>query len=258
MQKIIKHSNKSDNAIIFIHGFPFDHHMWKKQVDYFRKKYICITYDIRGLGLSPAGDEQFTMEDLVDELFGVIEETGVVKPVICGLSMGGYIALRGVERKENYFSGLILCDTKSESDSDAAKIKRVAGINFINENGGSEFVEAFVPGCFSSDSIIRIEKEYIKILKRSVKSNPIGLKGCLRAMAGRTDTTAYLGKIKIPALVLCGEDDNFAPPSVMHEMSAKIKNSEFHIISNAGHMSPIENPEEVNLHISRFLKNVFV
>jgi len=198
------------------------------------------------------------MEDLVDDLFGVIAKTGVTKPVICGLSMGGYIALRGVEKEEKYFSGLILCDTKSESDSDAAKLKRAAGIKFINENSGSQFTAAFVPECFRPDSIITREKEYLKILNRSSKTSLVGLKACLMAMASRTATTPYLDKIKIPTLVLCGEEDNFTPPSVMHEMSAKIKHSEFHIISNAGHMSPIENPGEVNLYISGFLKKVFI
>lgn len=258
MQKIIKHSNTSDKTILFIHGFPFDHHMWKHQVNYFKKNYNCISYDIRGLGGSPAGNGQFTMEDLVDDLFDVILESGAVKPVICGLSMGGYIALRAVEKEESKFKGLILCDTKSESDTNAAKLKRAAGIKFINENSGSEFSAVFVAECFSPDSIIRIEKEYNEILHRSVKTDPVGLKGCLLAMAGRTDTTGYLSQIKIPVLVLCGEEDNFALPSVMHDMSAKIKQSEFHIISNAGHMSPIENPVEVNQYISGFLQKVFV
>ena len=258
MQKIFKHSNKSDKAILFIHGFPFDHHMWKHQVNYFRNKYTCVTYDIRGLGKSSAGGGQFTIEDLVDDLFNVISVTGVVKPVICALSMGGYVALRAVEKEENKFGGLILCDTKPESDTDAAKLNRAAGIRFINEKGGYEYSAAFASSCFNPDSIKRLEKEYLEIVARSVKSIPIGLKGCLLAMAGRTDTTAYLSKMKIPALVLCGVEDKFAPPSVMLEMAERIKHSEFHIIKNAGHMSPVENPDEVNLYIDSFLKKAFV
>jgi len=257
MQKIIKHSNKSVNTIIFIHGFPFEHHMWKNQIDYFKKTYTCITYDIRGLGQSPADGGQFTMEDLVDDLYGVISKAKVVKPVICGLSMGGYISLRSVEKNENIFSGLILCDTKAESDTNAAKLKRAAGIKLINEIGGPEYVAAFVPECFSPNSLSHIDKEYRVILERSLKTDPIGLKGCLLAMAGRTDTTSCLTKIKIPALVLCGEEDNFSPPSAMHAMAEMIKNSEFHIIVNAGHMSPVENPEVVNTYIAGFLKKVF-
>ena len=257
MQKIIKHSNESDNAVVFIHGFPFDHHMWKKQVDYFRKNYTCVSYDIRGLGQSSAQGGQFSIEDLVDDLFNVISVTRIEKPVVCGLSMGGYIALRAVEKDENKFSGLILCDSKSEADSNTAKLKRAAGIKFINQNGGSEFASAFVNECFTPDSINNIEIDYLKILKRSVKTSPVGLKACLLAMAGRTDTTSYLPQMKIPALILCGEEDNFAPPAVMFDISEKINNSEFHVIVNSGHMSPVENPAVVNGHISGFLKNVF-
>jgi pimeloyl-ACP methyl ester carboxylesterase len=256
MQNIIKHSNKSEKAIIFIHGFPFDHHMWKYQVDYLQKIYTCITYDIRGLGQSTADGGQFTIEDLVDDLFSVISETGIVKPVICGLSMGGYIALRAVEKEENKFSGLILCDTKAESDSDAAKLKRAVSIRFINEHGGPEYTAAFIPECFSPGSIKQIEKDYNEILEKSLKTDPVGLKGCLLAMAGRSDTTAYLAKIRIPTLVLCGEEDNFSPPSVMRAMAEKINHSEFHVIKNAGHLSPVENPDIVNSIIFAFLNKI--
>jgi len=257
MLKIVKHSNKSAKSIIFIHGFPFDHHMWKYQVDFFKNNYNCITYDIRGLGQSPAGNGQFTLEDLVDDLFNVASDSGVEKPVICGLSMGGYIALRAVEKKENIFSGLILCDTKSESDNNTAKLKRAAGVRFINENGGPEFSSAFVSECFAPDSIKRMGSDYIEILKRSVKTDPVGLKACLIAMAGRTDTTGYLSDLKIPSLIICGEYDTFSPPSVMYDMSVKIKQSEFHIIPNSGHMSPVENPDLVNTIIKDFLKKSF-
>ena len=91
---IFQTGTENKQTIIFIHGFPFDHKMWDKQVDYFKKDFHCISYDIRGLGESPAGDGQYTIEGFVDDLFNIINELELKKPVICGLSMGGYIALR--------------------------------------------------------------------------------------------------------------------------------------------------------------------
>ena len=85
-------------------------------------------------------------------------------------------------------------------------------------------------------------KEYNEVLSKSLNSDPIGVKGCLLAMQGRTDVTPYLSKIQIPALVICGEEDKFTPPVVMKKMAEMIKNSEFEIIPGAGHMSPVENP----------------
>ena len=83
--------NSKNQSILFLHGFPYDHTMWKEQVEVLSKKYFCITYDIRGLGDSPVGDGQYTMESFVDDLETIINELKLEKPILCGLSMGGYI-----------------------------------------------------------------------------------------------------------------------------------------------------------------------
>jgi len=75
----------------------------------------------------------------------------------------------------------------------------------------------------------------------------------LLAMMGRNDTTEYLGKIKISSLVICGENDALTPLPVMKTMAEIINGAEFVVIKNSGHMSPIENPEEVNKAITKFL-----
>ena len=73
------------------------------------------------------------------------------------------------------------------------------------------------------------------------------------AMLGRNDTTEYLSKIKIPALVICGEFDALTPPTVMKPLAEIINGAEFVVIKNSGHMSPIENPKDVNEVITKFL-----
>lgn len=90
--------NTNNKSIIFVHGFPFDHRMWDEQIEEQSKDYYCITYDIRGLGESHAGDGQFTMESFVDDLETILNELKLKLPVLCGLSMGGYISLRAIER----------------------------------------------------------------------------------------------------------------------------------------------------------------
>ena len=79
--------------------------MWEKQLNALSNDFYCVTYDIRGLGSSPVGDGQFTLEMFVDDLVGVVDELKLNKPVLCGLSMGGYIALRTIERNEEKFDG---------------------------------------------------------------------------------------------------------------------------------------------------------
>lgn len=253
---VFTEGDSENKPIIFVHGFPFDHFMWDQQVKEFSKNYFCVRYDTRGLGNSPCGDGQFTIEMFVDDLENIIDKMKLKKPVLCGLSMGGYISLRAVERFETKFSGLILCDTKSLPDDNAGKLKRAEGIKKINKRGKEIFVNEFVRNCFADSFVRNSAAEYEKVLNRSVRSSAEGLKGCLLAMAGRTDTTDYLSQIKIPNLVICGSEDNLTPLSVMKEMAGKINNSEFVVIKGAGHLTPVEKPSEVNPAINRFLSSL--
>jgi pimeloyl-ACP methyl ester carboxylesterase len=253
---VFTNGDLNNKPIVFVHGFPYDHTMWDKQVEELKSNYYCVRYDIRGLGQSPIGDGQYTIESFVDDLELIITELNLNKPILCGLSMGGYISLRAVERYESNYSGLILCDTRSAADNDEGKIKRANNIKKINTIGVKQFVSDFVPMCFSVKSITDSNEEYSKVLNKSLNSNAIGVKGCLLAMAGRTNTTDYLCKIKIPVLLLCGEDDHLTPPDVMELMAEQIPNSQFEIVPNAGHMSPIENASYVTNKIKKFLNTI--
>jgi len=248
--------SENNQPIIFVHGFPFDHFMWDAQVNELSKEYFCITYDIKGLGESPAGDGQFTIESFVDDLEIIINELKLKMPVLCGLSMGGYISLRAIERIEKNFSAVILCDTKSLADDNENKLKRAAGIKLINDDGVEKFVSQFVPNCFSKNFMDKNKAEYEKVLSRSKSSSPVGVKGCLLAMAGRTDTTSYLSNISIPALIICGEEDKLTPPEVMKKMADEINGSNFVVVNRAGHMAPVEKASFVNEKIKEFLKPI--
>jgi pimeloyl-ACP methyl ester carboxylesterase len=251
---VFTEGNPSNKPIVFVHGFPYDHIMWEKQIDELKSQYFCVTYDIRGLGESPVGDGQYTMEAFVDDLENVIDQFKLDKPILCSLSMGGYISLRAVERNESKYSALILCDTRSVADNNEGKIKRAMGIKKINTVGVKEFVSEFVANCFADKSLS--SEQYSRTLQRSLTSNAVGVKGCLLAMISRTDTTNYLSKIKIPTLILCGEDDRLTPPDLMEVMAGQIPNYHFEIIPNSGHMSPIENPSFVNDRIKKFLGEI--
>jgi pimeloyl-ACP methyl ester carboxylesterase len=245
--------NNESKTILFVHGFPFDHTMWQIQIDEFSKDYNCVLYDIRGLGESPAGDGQFTMESFVDDLETILDELKLNRPILCGLSMGGYISLRAVERIEEKFSAAILCDTRSESDNNEGKLKRAAGIKRINKEGLALFAKDFITNCFGDVFKQNKKDDLQKIIEKSSRFNPAGVKGSLLAMLSRSDTTASLGKINIPTLLICGEEDALTPPSIMKDMFHKINNAEFVEIPKAGHMTPIENPLLVNKSIRDFL-----
>ncbi|MCU7491498.1 MAG: alpha/beta fold hydrolase [Ignavibacteria bacterium] len=251
--QVFEDGHKNNKPVIFIHGFPFDHTMWQNQVEFLKQNYYCITYDVRGLGKSEAGDGQYTIESFTDDMFQIIDELKLMKPVICGLSMGGYIALRAVERDQERFSGLVLMNTKAAADDNEGKLKRAEGIKKINAQGIEKFIRGFVPNCFSDMALSEMKDMYEDTLNKSIRSNPTGVKGCLLAMAGRTDMDLFLEKIKIPTLVLCGSLDKLIPPPVMRAMAEKIKDSEFAATPRAGHLTPLENAEFVNDVLAGFL-----
>lgn len=253
---VLEYGDRENTPIVFIHGFPFNSTMWSQQIKALKGEYYCVAYDIRGLGETPPGEGQFTIEMFVDDLFAVIDGLDLGKPVIVGFSMGGYIALRAMEREPDRFSALILCDTKAEADDDAGRLKRANAINLINKEGVEQFASDFVPMAFSNDAAQTIPDIYDTFLERAKTESSIGVKGCLLAMAARTDTTHILGSIQIPTLLLVGELDTLTPPEIMRQMQEKISGSEMLTIPGAGHMAPIENPEVVTQAIEEFVQKL--
>lgn len=255
-QKAVFYSGNINNpSVIFVHGFPYDHNMWNAQVEDLKNDFYCVTYDIRGLGEAPAGNGQYTLEDLSDDLI-TLAASLKIKPVVCGLSMGGYITLRALEKNEDTFKAAILCDTKSEADNDENKIRRAGAIKKINTEGAPGYVESFIPTCFSERYIKESSKKYKEVVEHSKTFDPIGIKACLLAMAARTDTTNNLSNLELPVLVLCGELDKLSPPESMKKLADTIMHSEYSEIKGAGHMTPIESPERVTYLIKAFLHKV--
>lgn len=246
--------NHKNKAIIFLHGFPYDHTIWEAQVEAFSEQFYCVAYDIKGLGGSSVGDGQFTMESFVDDLEVIIKELGLEMPIVCGHSMGGYIVLRALERMEEKFSAVILCDTSSKADDNEKKLSRSDDIRRINAQGLNSFSKHFIGRCYGDLYKKEHKEEIKKRIAKSTSFHSVGVKGCILAMISRNDTTEYLSKITIPALVICGEHDTLSSPNLMELMSQKIKGSKFALIKNSGHMSMVENPLEVNEFIKKFVE----
>ncbi len=240
--------------IIFIHGFPFSSEMWAPQVERLKESYRVLTYDIRGHGKSDAGDGQYTLEFFVDDLMALLDSIGVPRATLCGLSMGGYIALRAVERNPERVYSLILCDTGPQADTNEVKLRRAASIRLVKTKGVDQYAESFVKAVFTTESFKSRQNE-VEMIKRVIRSNSeIGICGTLLALAGRTDTTEALQFITVPTLILVGDSDKITPPKLSQIMDSKIKNSQFHIIPNAAHLSNLENPMEFNRFLFDFLK----
>jgi 3-oxoadipate enol-lactonase len=242
--------------VVFIHGFPFSQEMWAPQIAALQNAYSLITYDNRGHGKTEAGDGQYLIETFVDDLIGLLDSLEIQKAVLCGLSMGGYIALRAVERNPERVQALVLCDTRSEADSNEAKLKRAANVKLVKEKGLPAFAEGFLKAVFAPESFEN-KPEAVELIRKIILANPpLGVCGTLLALASRTDTTDALPKISVPTLIMVGEHDPITPPAASKAMKKAIPDSELHIIPHAAHLSNLENPEEFNQHLSHFLKKL--
>lgn len=251
--KLYKDGNKKKQPILFLHGFPLDHRMWKSQVEFLKDNFYCITYDILERIEKSKKPQLYPFEFFVDDLFRILEKENLQKPIVCGLSMGGYIILRALERNSNLFSKIVLCDTRTEADTNEAKLKRVEGFRKIEKDGIKKFINEFVGNTlsdFTKKANPAIHKNALKIAKDRTANST---KSALLAIQGRTDTTSVLNKIVVPTLVVCGEYDTLTPADYMEKLSAQITNAEFVKVPNAGHLAPFENPDFTNKKILEFL-----
>jgi len=243
----------SSPPIVLIHGFPLSHEMWADQVEVLKDAYRVVACDLRGQGRSEVGNGQFTLEFLVDDLIALLDHLKINRAVLCGLSMGGYLTLRAVERNAERISGLVLCDTKSEADSNETKLARSASIRAIEKNGVNAYAEAFLKGALSPTSLK--DRGLVETATKMIRQNQaLGLCGTLLALAGRTDTTSFLPKIDVPTLILVGEQDTITPLDHSRRMQSLIQKSELQIIPKSGHMSNMENPTIFNTHLLNFLR----
>lgn len=240
-------------TLIFIHAFPLSSEMWSTQINYFKDKFRVITYDVRGLGGSKQENNQFTLEEYVNDLLEICNKLKLENIITCGLSMGGYIILRALERQPELFSKVILADTRAERDTDEGLIMRSNAIIDIKNGKIDNVLNDYLKKLLSEKNLNNPEiKNYVfNLMKRN---SPEGIIGAMLAIATRTTTLHSLKKIKIPALILVGEYDSLTPIQFAEDMNNQLPDSSLDIIPDAGHLSNIENPQYFNESISKFLK----
>jgi len=250
---LLRDSISAETTIIFIHGFPFNKNMWIAQLEDLPSTVRGIAVDVRGHGNSTSGHGFFSVDVFAKDLLAFIKILELKNVVICGVSMGGYIALRAHELNPDIFSGIVLNDTHSFADTDEGKIKRFATIESVLKHGKRSFAIGFVPKVFSAKSI-KQKPDMVKLIKSSIRRNTeTSICATLLALASRTDTTQGLKNIKVPVLILRGEEDGFVSleqVKKMEELIPDVKHVEF---SDCGHLPNLENTTRFNGEIRNFL-----
>lgn len=252
----LEEGSPNGNPLIFIHGFPFNKKMWKKQLSALKETHRCIAYDVRGHGESERGVAQFSIPQFADDLFFFMDALKIEKALIVGLSMGGYIALHAIEKQPGRIAGLVLCDTQCAADSDEAREKRKKTIAFIQKNGLAVYAEESLKNLFAPASFTT-KKDEVTFIKNTILKTPAeNICFTLQALADRKETCSSLPQIKVPVYILVGKEDKITSPEVARKMQALINDSSLHIIEGAGHLSNLENPEEFNKQLKTFLTGI--
>lgn len=245
---------EGSTPIIFLHGFPFDKTMWNEQLEFLKPSFRLIACDIRGFGKSTDEVSTLSIDLFADDLIQFMDALQIDKAIVCGLSMGGFITLNAQKKHPNRFEALILCDTQCIADTVEVKAKRYKTIDEIKMNGVTDFNEGFIKNVFHKDSI-NYKKELVEKLRSVVFANSqhIISEG-LRVLANRSETCSTLSEINIPTLIICGREDEVTPLIQSEFMNTNIKRAIIEIIDNAGHVSNLEQPQEFNKHLSKFLR----
>jgi pimeloyl-ACP methyl ester carboxylesterase len=243
--------------VLFLHGFPLDHTMWRRQVAELSRDYRCIAPDLRGFGQSSVTPGKVTMGQFADDLVAMLDALGITEPVVlCGLSMGGYIAWEFVRWHAARLRALILCDTRAVPDSPEAVANRLKLAEDVVRVGPELVAKAMLPRLFAP-RITANQPEWVNELRQvMLATHPQGIAAASRGMAERGDARPLLPAIDCPTLVIVGEHDVISPPAEMRDIATAIPRSVFQIIADAGHMAPLEQPSATNAAIGQFIERL--
>lgn len=231
--------------VVLLHAFPLHGGQWDAQCAALAGRARTICFDVRGFGKSPLTGPYF-FEHLTDDLFALLDRLSVRAALLCGLSMGGYMALRAVEREPSRVRGLLLADTQALPDSDQAKLGRAETLRKLWADGRSSFADATLKRSLSPHTFEHNPELVAHIRSMIMAARDESIAAALAALATRTDTTATLPRVNVPTSVVVGEHDAITPPTVARTLAAHIPGAELHELHNAGHLSNLEDPGAFN------------
>ena len=244
-------------ALLLIHGFPLSSQMWTPQLEDLAEFVRVIAPDLRGFGHSDSVSGAYSVSMLADDCADLLSHLNVATPfVVCGLSMGGYIALEFYRRYPEHVAGLILAATRTGADSAAGKLNRDKAAQLAKEEGATAVSDGmlsklFAPGNYESEPEL---VEYVQDVMRTASLN--GVVGALMAMKDRPDSTPMLGDIDVPVLIIHGAEDQLIPVSEARVMAEAIPNADLVIVPEAGHLPNLEEPDQFNDAVIDFLQEI--
>lgn len=260
------YGNTGASPVFFGHGFPFNNTLWKRVIKRLLKnkelsrRYCYIAPNFRGMG-SPQkcsfiipNAKISKMSQFADDIAHVADCFAAEEFVYCGMSMGAYVGWELWNRYPERLKGLIIADSNASSDSAEAAENRLKTADRVEKENSCAFLaDAMQEKLFAPESL-KSQPKAVKRFRKMVKSNnPQGVAAAARGMTQRADFSARLKDITVPTLVLGGEFDVLSPPDSLKAIADAMPNAQHAVIPNAGHLSPLENPNAFTEILEEFL-----
>ena len=234
--------------ILWIHGFPLASSIYEHQLAIRHVRHVMP--DLPGFGQSRPQGAEMSIDDYAHMCIELLDHRGIDRAILAGLSMGGYICFAMARIAPERMRGLILIDTRETADTEEGRKGRYESIEKVKKEGVTPIVESMLPKMLTPNAPAEMVTRVREIMS---SSSPEGVIAALRAMATRPDSTPLLSEIRVPTLILVGEEDAITPPSDSERMAAGISGSRLVRIEGAAHLSNYEKADEVNRAIATFV-----
>jgi 3-oxoadipate enol-lactonase len=257
-------------AVMLLHGFPFDRSMWREQIDFLSAHgFRAVAPDLRGLGESVAQTSVCetsalnhrlksvpltTMEEMARDAAALLDDLRIDSAVICGLSMGAYVAFEFAHLFPSRILAVVLAGARAQGPDDAEKKSREEKAQQVLVEGMSGMAEGIAPQILAANTLAN-KPEVVERVRRMIAStNAAGAAAAQRGMAARRDYSLDLEGINVPTLIIAGSEDAVRKPDDAEFIHHRIRNSRLEIIDNAGHLMNMEQPEVFNRALKEFLE----
>ena len=240
-------------AVLFIHGYPFDHTIWTHQIAAL-EGWCRIAPDLRGMGQSDAPDLGYSMETYAADLAELLDLLGARDVVLVGLSMGGYIAFEFLRRWRERVRGLVLVDTRAEADMPEGRMARDTSAAMARDQGATAIADVMLPKVLGASTLGGVPATVDRVRTMMAATPVAGIVGALGAMRDRPDSTPLLAGLSgLPTLVIVGDEDEVTPPAQAKVMADTIPGASLVVIRSAGHLPTLERPVETTDALLAFL-----
>ncbi len=237
--------------LTFSHSLACSSAMWAPQIAEFSKRFRVLAFDTRGHGQSDALEGAYTLEQLADDLDGLLKLLHIEKTHYCGLSMGGMIGQTYALKHPGVFQSLTLADTTSRYPAEGAALW-ADRIKIAQTQGMQALVEPTLARWFT-EPFRKQQAATVATIAAQIAATPVaGYAGCCQAIP-KINLTHRLKEITCPILVIVGEQDMGTPLAMAREIHENAPGSKLTVLSPAAHISNIEQPEAFNKALDGFL-----